>query len=1060
MPGFSSTIISCTSEGEKTTFVWRVGRVNTVSFGQCVTSPIVRVGEKSNWKANYFPKGFTDPDYASLYVTNFDCENKGVDKQEPTKVTVSAFATVNVVIRPKPPPLGSAPAKENKPKPKPEVAEDDDDEDDAGSAKTEVSTVKPTSKKSNKSGKGSQAKSTSKRSGASGSKSGGGEGGGEAAADKPPSAEPIMQELSQMYTNIDHSWGWEKLLDMGQLYSWKSGLMLGFYKPEKDGSVPEEARTKVQDGYIDIEITILAVSNIRTNKPKKEGHLTPLGYERTIWVVYDLKRLSESIGPDKKLTSSEFKSDGEWYFTLYPSGYQKGADPAKVQKAGKFISLFLHSSKNQVELGYYMKQSFRLGIKKFNPGDTDVNHPDKIPFEPMFFPSPDLKINKKQFEWSSQCLALFTPKQRCFGKRFFLPLEIFEFGRDEFDNLPEGPAGAAGGAEGGEKDEDAPAEEIWKPTPELKAKEFVAGGWKTGGAVAFCLEMLVTDMVTGTVQHMLHLTPNKEIFPKAEHGPQSVEWIEQKVCKETNEEFSDVPYFGKPKVICYECGHAFTQEVTSYQARLEEYGYEIGREYILDILMREEEHWLDGLLKNLNVAEKVDNVVRSLTAQAARFKSQIKKKENEEGEGEEVVVDPKKEKEKERAMAKEREKEVNRQLAYEDKIRLLRKEIEDSHFGKPICLKCFSARQKLTHHETKVVFANEPAKIAKRKAHLGAMPIQNLKDPLHDLDQPLGRWECPDQNAITGFKGVHRIPPKNPEGKYLYKEHGGINSINARVPVGANCAWDVGMLKSNNVEMHDFFRWGGNFRYKWKEMQAILESKFQEMDGPKGMYNVKLLDDPCRLHAADPWIFNCLPKAVQKPKPGEKQSDESGRTAIRVRAALEASTGRNCMTLVRGGVWMEPKELTRQCHGRVNRDGITPEEDEDQPLDGFCDVRFDLKEKAPEQFHCLWNGKVYCNSCTSYRCMIPEFTDPPDKEVKEGYRVCFESKDYRGKRPAGRIQPVSKKPEEEEKPMKTPLPEEDEDDDKPNPMVELLRTIPLCGKKLSKSLDEFLDSLE
>ena len=292
--------------------------------------------------------------------------------------------------------------------------------------------------------------------------------------------------------------------------------------------------------------------------------------------------------------------------------------------------------------------------------------------------------------------------------------------------------------------------------------------------------MLVTDMVTGTVQHMLHLTPNKEIFPKAEHGPQSVEWIEQKVCKETNEEFSDVPYFGKPKVICYECGHAFTQEVTSYQARLEEYGYEIGREYILDILMREEEHWLDGLLKNLNVAEKVDNVVRSLTAQAARFKSQIKKKENEEGEGEgeEVVVDPKKEKEKERAMAKEREKEVNRQLAYEDKIRLLRKEIEDSHFGKPICLKCFSARQKLTHHETKVVFANEPAKIAKRKAHLGAMPIQNLKDPLHDLDQPLGRWECPDQNAITGFKGVHRIPPKNPEGeeKYLMLE----------IP----CSWD------------------------------------------------------------------------------------------------------------------------------------------------------------------------------------------------------------------------------------------------------------------------------
>ena len=34
MPGFTSTIISCTSEGEKTTFVWRVGRVNTVRYDE------------------------------------------------------------------------------------------------------------------------------------------------------------------------------------------------------------------------------------------------------------------------------------------------------------------------------------------------------------------------------------------------------------------------------------------------------------------------------------------------------------------------------------------------------------------------------------------------------------------------------------------------------------------------------------------------------------------------------------------------------------------------------------------------------------------------------------------------------------------------------------------------------------------------------------------------------------------------------------------------------------------------------------------------------------------
>jgi hypothetical protein len=42
---------------------------------------------------------------------------------------------------------------------------------------------------------------------------------------------------------------------------------------------------------------------------------------------------------------------------------------------------------------------------------------------------------------------------------------------------------------------------------------------------------------------------------------------------------------------------------------MEEYGYEIGREYILDILMREEEHWLDGVMKTINVADKINQVI-------------------------------------------------------------------------------------------------------------------------------------------------------------------------------------------------------------------------------------------------------------------------------------------------------------------------------------------------------------------------------------------------------------------------------------------------------------------
>lgn len=63
------------------------------------------------------------------------------------------------------------------------------------------------------------------------------------------------------------------------------------------------------------------------------------------------------------------------------------------------------------------------------------------------------------------------------------------------------------------------------------------------------------------------------------------------------------------------------------------------------------------------------------------------------------------------------------------------------------------------------------------------------------------------------------------------------------------------------------------------------------------------------------------------------------------------------MTLVRGNRYVEPLELTRQCNGRVNEHGITPQEDEDAPRESFCDVRFDVA-KPPPAVYCLWNGKV------------------------------------------------------------------------------------------------------
>ena len=75
----------------------------------------------------------------------------------------------------------------------------------------------------------------------------------------------------------------------------------------------------------------------------------------------------------------------------------------------------------------------------------------------------------------------------------------------------------------------------------------------------------------------------------------------------------------KEKVICYHCGKAFSKEVTNYQARMDEYGYEVGREYITDILMREEEHILDRIFKEINLPDKIDQAIKWMTAKMAKM---------------------------------------------------------------------------------------------------------------------------------------------------------------------------------------------------------------------------------------------------------------------------------------------------------------------------------------------------------------------------------------------------------------------------------------------------------
>eukprot|EP00961_Rhodomonas_salina_P161896 2180578-Rhodomonas_salina.1 len=88
---------------------------------------------------------------------------------------------------------------------------------------------------------------------------------------------------------------------------------------------------------------------------------------------------------------------------------------------------------------------------------------------------------------------------------------------------------------------------------------------------------------------------------------------------------------------------------------------------------------------------------------------------------------------------------------------------------------------------------------------------------------------------------------------------------------------------------------------------------------------------------------------------------------------------------------------------------------------------------------------------------LPEFEMKPDEA--EPRRVSYQAKEYRSKTPIGRIQPVSEKPEEEPKHKRAgPIEEEEVDDDAPNPIVELLMKIPLCGKDLANKVEAAMDA--
>ena len=102
------------------------------------------------WVLNFvLRQGFTDPDYASLYVADVDCELAGIDQLDPKKILQSSFATVIVKMTPKPRPDDDAapPVKAKGAEAAPEEPEDDDDSKSVESKSTQKSKETKTSSK-------------------------------------------------------------------------------------------------------------------------------------------------------------------------------------------------------------------------------------------------------------------------------------------------------------------------------------------------------------------------------------------------------------------------------------------------------------------------------------------------------------------------------------------------------------------------------------------------------------------------------------------------------------------------------------------------------------------------------------------------------------------------------------------------------------------------------------------------------------------------------------------------------------------------------------------------